>query len=285
MENKKLSAYLSKRKNQGTVILCFKILLENILSGSFDATMTKSEIHKEFDNQHNKFGIGTFRSDYLLRQSSSSSLNAIGVKKDNATFFINPEFLMGVSKDDIRTIINDIEKHFGDIVGRQQKFLREIESNLNLDLDKRKKFITEMLLGRETEKKGQAFEITAFAILKAFYKIRGFELNRFSTVYSNDGGIDFTSQLAVYQVTTHLSPKKFEEDLRKAPLKKRIFVYKKSSSAFKNQSFDDELVLDHINSEDLLQHLDYLFKKKPQQNSTLIINEIISEFRREYYID
>ncbi len=285
MENKKLSAYLSKRKNQGTVILCFKILLENILSNDFDATMTKSEIQRKFDDQHQEFGISTFRSDYLLRQSSASDSNAIAVEKDNITFFVKPKFLTGVSKEDLQNIINNIEKRFADIVDRQQRFLREIEANLEHSLNEKKQFITDMLLTRETEKKGQAFEVTAYAILKTFYKIRGFELNRFSTVYANDGGIDFTSQTAVYQVTTNLTPKKFEEDLRKAPLKKRIFVYKKSSSAFERQNFDDELVLDYISSEDLIQHLNYLFEKKPQQNSTFIINEIISEFRREYYME
>lgn len=285
MENKKLNAYLSKRQNQGTVILCFKILLENIILNDFESTMTKAEIHKEFDAQHQKFGIGTFRSDYLLRQSASSNFNAIGVKKDNATFFINPEFLMGVSKEGLKAIIDEINDHFGDVIGKQQRFLNEIESNLSLSIDERKKFIADMLLNRETEKKGQTFEVTSFAILKTFYKIRGFELNRFSTVYANDGGIDFTSQSAVYQVTTNLSSKKFEEDLKKAPLKKRIFVYKKETSSFEQQSFDDELVLDYISSEDLIQHLEYLFRKKSHQNSTLIINEIISEFKREYYME
>lgn len=283
-KNNKLKTYLEKRQNQGTVILCFKILIDNIISNGFESTLTKSEIHKIFDMEHQKFGIGTFRSDYLLRQTSQSNLNAIGVKSDNSTFFINSDFLIGLSYEDLINISTEIEVHFNEIVEKQMLFFNEITVFLNSSINERKRFILEMLLEKETEKKGQIFEITAYAILKTFYKIRGFDLNRFSTIYSNDGGIDFTSQTAIYQVTTMLNNKKFDEDIQKAPLKNRIFVYKKSASGFETENFDDELVLDYISVEDLIDHLEYLFKKKTEQNSTEIINTIINEFKREYYI-
>jgi hypothetical protein len=246
--------------------------------------MLKSEIHAEFDRQHRNYGIGTFRSDYLLRQSASSELNAIGVKTDNTTFFINSDFINGLDLNELKKVSNEIKEHFEKIIGKQIAFFKEIKSYLKESLEEKKLFIQKMLIERETDKKGQSFEVTSFAILKTFYKIRGFELNRFSTVYSNDGGVDFASQSAVYQVTTSLSPKKFEEDLQKAPLKQRIFVYKTATSAFDPISFEDDLVLDYISSEDLMEHLDYLFKKKPEQNSKMIINEIITEFEREYYL-
>jgi len=137
---------------------------------------------------------------------------------------------------------------------------------------------------KETDRKGQCFEVTSFAILKCFYSIRGFELNRFSTIYSNDGGIDFTSQTSIYQVTTKLSDKKFEEDIEKAPLKNRIFVFREASPSFDYSKMENELVSDYINSADLLNHLDYLMKKKPDANSLLIIDNILKEFQREYYL-
>ena len=102
-------------------------------------------------------------------------------------------------------------------------------------------------------------------------------------MYSNDGGIDFASQIAVYQVTTSLSNKKFDEDLDKAPLKKRIFVYKKKVSGFDDSKFDNDLVLDHVSGDDLKTHLNYLLDKKPLKNSLLILDIIKSEFEREYY--
>ncbi len=283
-KNQKLAKYLEKRKNQGTVILCFKILIDNTVSNGYHATMTKAEIQKAFDATHQKFGVGTFRSDYLLRQTSQSDLNAIGVLSDNSTFFINADFLIGLTVTDLEEISRSIERHFSNITEKQKSFLNEVSTFLTASIDDRKQFIIKMLLEKETDKKGQIFEVTAYAILKTFYKIRGFELNRFSTVYSNDGGIDFTSQTAIYQVTTLLTNRKFEEDIEKAPLKNRILVYKKTGTGFENANFEDELILDYINSDDLLDHLEYLFKKKPEQNSKEIINTIINEFKREYYI-
>lgn len=99
-----------------------------------------------------------------------------------------------------------MKNFYKDINIKNKEFFKKLTDALDLNISERK-FILEMLIEKETDKKGQSFEVTAYAILKAFYRIRGFELNRFSTVYSNDGGIDFTSQMAVYQVTTNLSTK------------------------------------------------------------------------------
>ena len=109
-------------------------------------------------------------------------------------------------------------------------------------------------------------------------------MNRFSTIYSNDGGIDYTSQTSIYQVTTKLDDSKFRDDLNKAPLKKRIFVYRKVATGFDFSKMDNELVSDYISSEDLITHLDYLLSKKPDVNSGLILDVILEEFEREHYL-
>ncbi|MBN1253054.1 MAG: hypothetical protein JXA16_13035 [Bacteroidales bacterium] len=283
-ENDLLTKYLTRRRKQGTVILCFKVLLDNAIVHGMSSTMTKSEIHQTFDKQHKNFGVGTFRSDYLLRQTSKSDLNAIGVKSDNSTFYIRPEFLVGLSKNDLKTISKEIESYYRNKLLKNKELFDLITDALSFSVEDRKRFILKLLLEMETDKKGQAFEVTAYAILKTFYLIRGFELNRFSTIYSNDGGIDFTSQMAVYQVTTHLSNKKFDEDLDKAPLKNRIFVYKNEGNGFDKSKFNHELVLDYISSDDLVNHLEYLFSKKPERNSEMILDIIQNEFEREYYL-
>lgn len=283
-KNPKLNEYLKKRMTQGTVVLCFKVLLENVIRNGGSSKMSKAEVNRAFDNQHKKFGIGHFRSDYLLRQSSESKHNAIGVLDDNNTFFIREEFIAKLDRSDLINVVSHIESVYEQIAIKKQKLFKEIDDAKNLELAALKKFILKMLLEKETDKKGQAFEVTAFAILKTFYRIRGFELNRFSTVYANDGGIDYTSQMAVYQVTTNLSNKKFDEDINKAPLKERILVYKKSVSNFDTSLLNNELVLDYISSDDLVDHLEYLFKKRPNQNSIAILDSIKDEFKREYYL-
>jgi len=47
---------------------------------------------------------------------------------------------------------------------------------------------------------------------------------------------------------------------------------------------ENELISDYINLLDLLSHLDYLLIKKPEANSLLIIDTILKEFQREYYL-
>ena len=284
MPNKNLQNYLDKRMSQPTVILCFKVLLDNAIAKGLEAKMSKAEINKAFDKEHKNFGVQTFRSDYLLRQSGENPDNAIGVESGGTVFFIRPAFLMGLSQQELKEVIEKINRQFLEVSEKQKILYNEISLAGELSIEKRKEFIIFMLLKKETEKKGQSFEVTAFAILKTFYSIRGFELNRFSTIYSNDGGIDYTSQTSIYQVTTKLTDKKFEEDIDKAPLKKRIFVFREAVANFDFSKMDNELVSDYISSDDLLSHLDYLFLKKPEINSSLILDAILTEFQREYYL-
>jgi hypothetical protein len=270
--------------SQPTVILCFKVLLDNVIINGLEARMTKAEINRAFDKDHKNFGVQTFRSDYLLRQSGENPDNAIGVESDGNKFYIRPTFLNGLTPKDLQLTIEKINRQFLEVTAKQKVLYDEISKAGNLSIEKRKEFIIFMLLKKETDRKGQSFEVTAFAILKTFYSIRGFELNRFSTIYSNDGGIDYTSQTSIYQVTTKLSDKKFEDDIDKAPLKNRIFVFREAVTNFDFSKMDNELVSDYISADDLLNHLDYLFLKKPEVNSSLILNTILTEFQREYYL-
>lgn len=284
IKNKLLEKYLTRRLSQPTVILCFKVLLDNIINNGSDSRMTKAEINKAFDEQNKSFGVQTFRSDYLLRQSGATQDNAIGVDPDGNSFFIRSTFLEGLDNNDFLNIRDYIMRHFEDLHKKKRELYNEILDVLKASIEERKKFILFMLLEKETEKKGQCFEVTAFSILKTFYSIRGFELNRFSTIYSNDGGIDYTSQTSIYQVTTKLTDNKFDDDIEKAPMKSRIFVYREASTNFNFNKLDNELVSDFIDSNDLIEHLNYLLHKKPEINSNKILNTILKEFEREYYM-
>lgn len=279
--NPNLKNYINKRLSQPTVILCFRILLENVIENGRDAGLKKSEIAKVFNRDNKLFGIQNFKTDYILRQTGIGD-NAIF--ESDERFFIQEDFLQGLREDELKAVVAYINERYSGIGEIRKRLYQEIDEAKKLSVAEKRKFIMFMLLNKETDKKGQSFEVTAFAILKVFYSIRGFELNRFSTIYSNDGGIDYTSQTSVYQVTTMLSDTKFNEDLNKAPLKKRIFVYKKANSDFDYSKMEHELVSDYISAKDLEAHLDYLFSKKPETNSALILNVILTEFEREHYL-
>jgi hypothetical protein len=283
MINSKLQTFIDKRISQPTVILCFRILLDKVIEYGPDHTMTKSEIAAVFNKYNRSFGIQKFKTDYVLRQTGVGDENAL--REKNKKFYIDKSFLIDSSIEDLRELSEQINKRFASITEIHKKLYKEISDAKALSIDERKKFILFMLLEKETDRKGQSFEVTSYAILKAYYSIRGFELNRFSTIYSNDGGIDYTSQTSIYQVTTKMSDTKFDEDLLKAPLKQRIFVFKESVAGFDISRMSHELVSDYIDSKDLVEHLNYLIVKKPERNSSLILDILLKEFEREYYID
>lgn len=280
--NFKLNKYIERRLTQPTVILCFRIVLENVLKKGIDSGMSKPEIAAVFNRDNTDFGIQKFKTDYILRQTGVGEKNAI-YEHDNL-FYIEESFLTGLDKSDIINLIEFINSHYLEIKSVRAKLYNEIKNAYQMNVSGRRNFIMHMLLNKETEKKGQSFEVTAFAILKVFYSNRGFGLNRFSTIYSNDGGIDYTSQTSIYQVTTLISDTKFDEDIRKAPLKNRIFVFRNTAKGFDFAKFDHELVTDYISSVDLEKHLNYLLDKRPEVNSELVLDVLLNEFEREHYL-
>jgi hypothetical protein len=276
-----LEKYLEKRLSQPTVILCFRILLDNTVLNGLGSKMTKSEIEAIFNAEHKRFGVQTFRRDYVMRQSSNKN-NAID--QIDELFFIREEYLQDITQEEMKQLSSKIDSEYSEIIKGRNKFIGRLKSHLTAKNDVKYEIIKKLLLEEETDRKGQNFEVTSYAILKTFYETRGFMLNRFSTIYANDGGVDFAAQNAIYQVTTQLNDKKLLEDLDKAPLKKRIFVYREASSSFDVSLLDNELIVDHIDKNDLLNHLTYLKDKNPKRHLTHIIETIIEEFNREYYV-
>lgn len=203
MINPLLSTYINRHLNEATVILSFKILLQNCINNGAEATLTKTEIETEFNAVHDQYGIATFRRDYVLRQCGMDD-SAIAQQQDN--FYLKPAFIENMGTDDFQEALNTINEHWGGFQGEQRQIITELEDvYLSDDIQEKREYIIEMLRNRETVRRGQAFEVTSFAILRTYLSALGFDLNRFSTTYSNDGGIDFAAQSAVYQVTTKLN--------------------------------------------------------------------------------
>lgn len=281
MINPLLQEYIDSKIDQATVILSCRILIMNHKENGIDATMSKSQIKSKFDALCTQYGVTTFRSDYVTRQCAHDD-SAITQSGDR--FFIRPNFLSEMEDDDYAQIINQIDTHWADLQNRQNNLLLELRELLRNGTEEVQcQYIHEMITERETTKKGQAFEVSSFAVLCTYLSSLGFSLNRYSTTYSNDGGIDFFAQNAVYQVTTRLTNSKYSEDLRKVPGKKRIFVYKDLARDFSLEHFNNELVLNHLSANDLCNILENLAQKNSRKYLSLIINTMIEEFNREFY--
>ena len=281
MINDLLQKYVSAKMNQPTVILPCRILIDNHRKNGINATLTKTEIETRFNAVHEQFGIATFRRDYVLRQCGHDEN---GITQTDNKFYIRPEFLTDMNDNDYAAILKQIDDHWGAFQNLQEHIINEIQDLFdNGTHDQQKQYITDMLTRREAVKRGQAFEVASFSVLSTYLNSLGFTLNRYSSTYSNDGGIDFVAQNAVYQVTTKLSETKFEEDIKKVPGKQRVLVYKDLVRDFDLNNFNHELVINHLDKTELCNILSYLEEKSADKYLPQILKTMKVEFLREFY--
>lgn len=281
MMNPRLQEYINSRMDQPTVILPCRILILNHKRNGINAKMTTSEIEAEFNAACERYRITRFRSDYVLRQCGRDTN---GIAQEDGHFFIKPEFLQDMSNGDFDHIIQQIDTYWRNVQGQQDELLSFLQQLLDeKPIDEQKQYIIDMLTETETIKKGQAFEVASFSVLSIYLSSLGFTLHRYSTTYSNDGGIDFGAQNVIYQVTTNLSESKFQEDLKKAPGMKRIFVYRAISRNFNPNNFENELIVNYISKDELCSLVHYLSNKNSAKFLHAILKTMLEEFKREFH--
>ena len=281
VKNKRLKEYLLKRHAEPTVILCFVVLLESYLESSPGKDeMTKSEVEKVFNKRIRDFGINTFRRDYLKRQSGDPR-NAIQ-ENQSQSFYLRDDFLKGETRETFLRIIHDIKDFYKARQKQGQKLIDEIKEIMDSDYPKKKDYISAFLNDDSRESiKGRNFEIITYALLKVYFGSFGFQLNRFSTTFANDAGMDLIGQQAVYQVTVNMNKKKFEEDIIKTPDIRRIIVFKEVVKGFDTRLFSNPLVSRVITLSDLESYLDNLSKYDYQDYLGQILQTMKHELERE----
>lgn len=281
VKNKRLKAYLLKRHAEPTVILCFVVLLESYLESSpRKKEMTKSEVEKVFNKRIRDFGINTFRRDYLKRQSGDPR-NAID-ENQSQSFYLRDDFLSDETQASFQRIIHEIKHFYKNRQNQGQKLIAEIRKTMESDYQTKKDYISSFLKDNSHESiKGRNFEIITYALLRVYFGSFGFLLNRFSTTFANDAGMDLIGQQAVYQVTVNMNKKKFEEDIIKTPDIRRIIVYKEVVKGFDTRLFSNPLVSRVITLIDLESYLDNLSKYEYQDYLGKILETMKHELERE----
>lgn len=286
IQNSDLRAYLKRIINHPTVILCFIVLLQKTIELGVGTTMTKSDIERGFNAKIKEFGINTFRRDYLKRQSGDIR-NAID-ENDEQCFFIRSNFIDGITNEQLKEIIDDLNNFYGEKNQAISRFVSKISSAIEThDDEQSQQFIFDILDEDDadsSQRRGQNFEICSFSILKKYFASFGFELNRFSTTYANDGGMDYIGQRSVYQVTVVMSQKKFDEDIVKTPGIKRIIVYKNIAPGFDMSKFNDDLILRTISAANLKDYVIDLKNLRKAGAVTHILKIMLNEFNREFYL-
>ena len=245
--------------------------------------LSAKEIKQGFDDTATRYGYREFYHTYLQRHTKDGDyFQEISSKK----FAFRNELVDGLDIETLETLQNMIQEHWDKKEDDKNKRLSLIQEKIGIDsaeIDDRYNFIIEQLKSNDG-KTGQNFEIMAFSILQTYFALLGFSLKRFSTTFANDGGMDFISSDAFYQVTATPTQKKIDSDLSKMPSKKRVLVVKKElkDTEYKMiMSRSDVLII--VTLSDLQKHfLDWLYEYDKRLEHANFLQKVLETAYQEY---
>lgn len=275
-----LKILIDKQKTNFSVIMTFYVLLADYRQSIANSRDYQGLLSREIRSAYNliatEYGKKAFANSYVQRHTKTNDF----FLEDQSRYKIRPELLEGLVLDKVDEILKMIKFNFQKYIQERLEVIRSIENlkESEFDEDSLKKALS-ALLTKDGFNKGQLFEIISFSILREYFSTFGFTLNRFSTTFSNDGGIDFIAQDCVYQVTHAPTVKKIETDLRKLPEIKRVIVLPKLSESIRKILVESELVKGVITSEDLMNH--FLPRLLNMEISKRLFETIIFELNRE----
>lgn len=276
----KLRTLIDKHKTNFSVIMTFYVLLEDFKqyitkNKKYDGLLSR-DVRTRYNIKAQEYRKKDFANSYIQRHTKTNDLFI----ENNSLYKIRPELLKGILEIEAVDILFKIKSNLESYINERMEVVESIEDVKKKQLPENElRSKLEYFMKKKGFNKGQLFEIISFAILHEYFKSFGFSLNRFSTTFSNDGGIDFIAQDCVYQVTYSPTTKKLESDLDKLPEIKRVMVL--PTLSFRNQSLLSESDLVHgvITTNDLLDH--FLPRLHKMNLSNQMFDTIIFELKRE----
>lgn len=247
--------------------------------------ISPKEIKRGFDVIARQYNKGEFYHTYLQRHTKEGDyFQEISPKM----FGLRSELVDDLGIDELESLQRKIQAHWDEMSKNEDEFLSLIKSQMNISLtkiDERHKFILNQLHSKSGNA-GQHLEIMAFSILSTYFSSLGFSLKRFSTTFANDGGMDFISSDAFYQVTSSPTKKKIDTDLSKLPGIKRVLVSTEWQYDY-DKIISNENVLEALTWDDLENHfLGWLYKRDKVLGKANHLQRIIEiayqEYKREY---
>ncbi|MFI5385466.1 MAG: hypothetical protein ACHQ50_05020 [Fimbriimonadales bacterium] len=199
---------------------------------------------------------------------------------------IRPKLLASVPLTELESLAAELELSLKSAYEARQALITELEALDSLPTESiaERHRAVDHYLSMLSGNRGEHFEVVSFAVLHEYFRTFGFELQRFSTVHSNDGGMDFIGGHAIYQVTVDESVSKVRRDLEKLPGAKRVLVRPTIPPGFVASLGED--VLETVELRDLLDHfLGWLLSRDQKSRTSAHLQRIIrvalTEFRRE----
>lgn len=249
---------------------------------SKDFGLTIPEISKRYNVYQERFEIRkNFYASYVQRHLKEDDI----FEEFQGKYRIREKYINNLNVYMLEHIRELILSGFSNINISKRNIIEELDNILNIqNKDDVYKYIINLFDNKEFNNYGQLFEIVSFAILSVYFKNFGFDLNRFSTSFSNDGGMDYISSNGIYQVTSSPDANKIKSDLGKLHGIKRVLVFSDVNEDILRQHLSSPNVTDIITSIDLKDHFlkwIYLRDKISGDKLKSVISIIRKEFVRE----
>lgn len=283
-QNRSIRSILRQHLGQRTVLG----VAIPVLSGHIDAAktgrqfvgLTERQIERAFRELNSKYVRSEYHSTYLHR-GLARFLETIDNRHK-----IRQQLLAGASIADLEQLRSDLIKSLRTAYEKRQAVIKKLMATCSLPAEriKERHALVDSYLSQLTGNHGEMFEVVSFAVLREYFRTFGFSLQRFSTTYANDGGMDFVGGEAIYQVTTDESIQKLRRDLAKAPGTKRVLVRPAITPEVNELCKGD--VLETIELKDLLTHfISWLLARDTRSNQARHLQRVLEialgEFRRE----
>lgn len=269
-----------------TTITSFLVILEDYIECLYEdreyTGLTLADIGRKYQIYYDRYGKRQkYYSSYVVRHAMEGHF----YYEQNGRYLIRPELVNGLDIDVLIVYKNRILSGIEEGITNFDLLFESIDMVvLENNPENSKKFILELIESDEFKNFGQIFEILSYSILKIYFQAFGFILNRFSTSFSNDGGMDFISSTGIYQVTASPTTKKIEDDLSKLPGTLRVMVYTDCSESTLKKYLNSVDVTEIISLNDLKYHfLEWLYNRDKLKNRYLknVIITIKDEISRE----
>jgi hypothetical protein len=278
----RLRKHLGQRTVLGVAIPVIEGTLADLGSISDFPGVTEREIEVRFKELSKAFNGSDYHSTYLHRRLGPKGF----LEERNGKYRIQEPLLTEVSAEVLASLCAELTASVRSEFERRQEQIARLEGAGALpdeDIDARLA-VVDQFLSQLTGNRGESFEVMSYAILREYFRCLGFSLQRFSTTYANDGGMDFVAGQAIYQVSVDESLKKIQDDLRKSPGTGRVLVRPREVTDFLELSRRG--VLTTIDVRDLLGHFAAWLvardtKSKRSIHMQNVIHTAIEEFRRE----
>ena len=244
--------------------------------------LTERQIEAAFRELTSRFIKSDYHSTYIDRRLGQRGFLELLENR----YKIREPLLTDIALSDLEQFRNDLVGSLRTAYEQRQAVIKRLEDACSLPgdrIDERYRLV-DAYLSQLTGNRGEMFEVVTFAILREYFRVFGFSLQRFSTTHANDGGMDFVGGEAIYQVTTDESIQKVRKDLAKSPGTKRVLVRPTATPELVDLFGDN--VLEIIELKDLLNHfISWLMARDTRSKQARHLQEVLEialeEFRRE----